>query len=309
MRDVTGNVIAPTIVPPTMVNGVPSLAGFPDNGTKLGELDVYLWQYTEGLVSNMAVAKKNGGLMNDGVLIGALQSITGPVPGLGTALTAAKQLQALVNTTFGEGSVAGRFLNAVFSGNLITNPIETIGQLFSGRTYRYDQYQLAVAYSYHVLGKDLADTNHASDALVIEACKWFIDRLGVFINGLDSLRTLVVDKSAVEYMQRVNICPMITIDINRVNAALQVTGQYMPDGGSIGNWAGTIGVYDKELVALAQQGYNDYYGNLNALKQESASGNTSFLNNVIGTSTGSKTVLYVAIAIVLIIIIIIISRK
>lgn len=324
MRDVSGNIIPSTstasssssitIKPPVMVNGIPSLDGFSEKGTELGKLDTMLWEYTQGYTQNIQSAQNSGGLLNNSQLIGALNTITGPIPQLSVALQVAGKLKSVIDNAFGVGSTVGMFADSIFSGDLIG----AVKSLFNGRTWRYDQYQLATIYSYHILGKDIGDTTHASDELVVEACKYFIDRLGVFINGARTLYAFINplnngirtgrQGSAMEYMILVNENPFITIDANRVNAAYQVVKTYMPDVDIPSNWRGIIGVYDRELVSLAQQGYNNYYGNLAALKQQAASGDTSNLNSSSNTLT-SNSFLYVIIAIVVIIIIIIIIAR
>lgn len=321
-RSVTSTPTSETVLPsgikmPVLVDGVPSLIGFSENGTELGKLDLMLWQYTQGLTTNVQAAQKNGGLLNDPIAISALNSITADIPQIAAAKAAASQLSSAINNTFGVGSVVGRVTTALFSGD----PIGALKAAFSGRTWRYDQYQLATWYSYHVLGRDIGDTTHASDQLVIEACKWFIDRTGVFINGARLFAAFInpMDNdnhftnrpgSPTEYMILVNNNPFVTIDPQRVNAAYQVFRTYFSDlthPGPLGNWRNTIGVYDRELVQLAQQGYNNYYGNLAALKQASASGQTDFLNTVENTGSSNITI-YITIAIVIIIFIILIAK-
>jgi len=302
-----------TIHPPKLVNGVPSLDGFSEQGTKLGQLDLMLWQYTQGLIDNVQSARQSGGLLNNQQLVDVVGGITGDIEGAQEAAALAQKLKGAIDQTFGVGSVVGRFTDSIFSGDIIG----AISGLLSGRTWRYDQYQLATNYSYHVLGKDIGDTTHASDELVIEACKWCIDRLGVFINGARTLYAFINPLkdglytnrpgSPMEYMILVNENPFITIDQARVNAAYNVVRTYMPNVHVPGNWKGTIGVYDRELVALAKQGYGNYYNNLAALKQEVASGNTGVLNST--ESTGSNVIVYVVIAIVIIFLIILIVRK
>lgn len=308
MRDVTGAIVS---MPQATTTGMPSLAGFSENGTELGKLDTMLWEYCEGVRQNLQIARQNNGVL-DPALQNVLAGVSKSIPGATQAIQLASKLKGLIDNTFGAGSVIGRMADVFFHGNVLTNPLSVIKEAFSGRTYRFENYQLGTIYSFHVLGKDIGDTNHVTDALVIESAKYFIDRLGVFINSSTVLYALVdglngTIGSAMTYMKLVNQNPFITTDPQRVNAALLVCQTYMPNDNSVlGNWSQTIGVYDRELIALANQGYNNYGANLAALKQNASSGQTDFLNSEISSSP--NFIIYVIIAIVILFIIISIAR-
>lgn len=293
-----------------MLNVDTALQGFSENGTALGELDKMLYQYCEGVYANMATARQNKGAL-DPVLQNVLASVTATVPGAAQAKAIAGVAYNELEKLVGVGSTLGMVGTALFKGNVISGPINAIKAVFNGRTYRYDQYQLAVAFSFHVLGKDIGDSNHASDDLVIAACKWFIDRLGVFINGATTLYALVDgltphgNGSVLKYTQLVNQNPFITTDLTRVQAALNVVHMYMPDDNSTpGNWSQTIGVYDKELVSLANQGYSNYQQNLNTIKQTIASGNDNILTGTMPIQLKPQYILYIVVGILLIILLI-----
>ena len=227
--------------------------------------------YTNGLAKNILTVQAGGKLDANSAQI--LASVSKSIPGAAEAQQIAGVITNLVDTTLGSGSTAGRVLGALQGSNVLTAPFNAMQALFSGRTYGYDQYQLAVAYWSHVVGKNVGDTNHASDADVLQACKWFIDKLGVYIDGADTLTALLHGPQA--YMALVRTHPYVTLDPVRVQAACEVRQQYMPDDSTTpGNWRNAQGVYDSILVNMVNKGYADTQQDLQIIRQQQSQGST-----------------------------------
>lgn len=185
-----------------------------------------------------------------------LQSASSSVPGLTQALSFVKAGQVILNNTFGVGSFAARLFSDFSTGNVLTAPIAVIKTLLNpgARTFNSDQYAAAQMYQYNVLGKsNITNQNQISDGDVPVALKWFIDRLGVFISGRQHINALI--ESPQKYVSYYGVNGDTTTDMSRVGPASAVAQQYFYQTGSqpAGLWAGTVGVYDEALVALANQ--------------------------------------------------------
>ena len=232
--------------------------------------------YTNGIAKNVLQAQQSNGKL-DAATAQILAAASQSIPGVAQAQQLAGVIVNQVDTTLGAGSKVGRVVTALTSGgNVLTKPFSAMQALFSGRTYGYDQYQLAVAYWFHVVGKNVGDTNHASDADVLQACKWCIDKLGVYIDGADTLTALLHGPQA--YMALVKTHPYVTIDPARVQAACEVRQQYMPDDNTTpGNWRNTQGVYDALLVNMVNKGYADTQQDLQAIRQQQSQGGTDII--------------------------------
>lgn len=259
-----------------------------------------LKDYELGLIANIQQAQANKGLL-DPVSQSVLANVASSIPGAAQAQQLANTVYAGVVKATGVGSLPSRLVAAAFSGNIISAPINEIKAVFNGRTYNSDQYTGAAKYYYYVAGHNVGSTNNLSDSDVIPALKWFIDKTGVFISGqahIDALR-----HSASAYIALVNVNSYTTTDVNRVMAAVAVVQQYMPDNSILGYWAGTVGVYDAELIQLANEGYSNYSQNLQAVKQSAS--NTPNPVTQVSQAYSSPNILLVLLVIYIIIILII----
>lgn len=250
-------------------------------GTAEDDLLSALKQYEQGLIQNIATARQNGGLL-DPVTLGVLQNAIKSVPGAAQAYAFAQTYAAAITQlSGGPGSLASRVVTAAFSGNVLTTPINVLKAVLNGRTYQSDNYWGAVFYRYYVLGEsNITDPNKVTDSDVITGLKWFIDKTGVFISGREHIHAL--QQSAQAYLNLHSVNSDTTTDPARVNAAVQVVKTYMPvDNIPIvpaGSWAGTVGVYDQELVNLVS-GSQQYYNELMAAKQQATQSLTNAVNN------------------------------
>src|ERR1700761_4890028 len=107
--------------------------------------------------------------------------------------------------------------------------------------------------------------------MVLEAMKWFEDKLGVFISGREHLEAL--QKSAQTYMNYYGVNNYTTTDPTRVANAVAVMQRYMPQSGfdqSPGAWANTVGVFDSALVNLVvgSQAYQSALANAKQTYQQ-----------------------------------------
>lgn len=267
-----------------------------------------LKDYEVGLYSNIQTAKQNGGIL-DPVSMQVLQGAAQSVPGAAQAYQLANAAyNGLVQLT-GTGSLPSRLAKAAFSGNVITNPINVLETIFNGRTFNTDNYLGASDYSFYVLGKDLGQSTNVPDSLVPVAMKWFIDKLGIFVSGRAHINQLRNSVNA--YISMVAQNPLTDTDVSRVTAARNVLLQYMPSNNIAGYWANTVGVYDPELIQLAQQGYTNYQSDLQALKQQATGSTTpqaqqtlSTLQSVFSSSNNSGIIIVIIIIIAIIFLIV-----
>jgi hypothetical protein len=220
------------------------------------KLNTMIMQYADGVANAAQFSIKTNTINTITSLV--LQSAAFAVPGLGEALMLLKGASILVNDAFGVGSAAGRVLSDITS----FNPVGLVNDLFNGRTYQYQVYWMAAMYNYYVLGNNKNNQDLMKDGDVWPALKWFIDRTGVYISGTELLQALTI--SADKYLSYYNVNKSITTDRARVEAAVQVAQQWrqgMPinPGEASSNWlpqyrgawTNTIGVFDQQLVNIA----------------------------------------------------------
>lgn len=205
--------------------------------------------YAAGLTGNINQTKSSGLLntVTEGILLGVAIAV---IPGAAVVLAALKIGAIALDKEFGVGAVSSRLVTDI--SNL--NVVGLYNDIFNGRTYQSDQYWAAVYYQYYVLGNNITDTNHVTDADVLPALKWFVDRSGVFISGREHIIGLT--QGPQQYEQYINVNPDTTQDMTLVNAASLMAKKYWPNPGNfassmIGAWKNTIGVYDESLVAIA----------------------------------------------------------
>ena len=171
--------------------------------------------------------------------------------GIAVAALALLKLGSIgLDKLFGVGSESARILTDLSSLNII-GMVETI---INGRTYQSDNYWAAVYYQFYVLGNNITDPDHVTDNDVLPALKWFIDRAGVFISGREHIIGLTTSATAYENYHSVNADT--TTDMTLVNAASLMAKKYWPNPGNFsssmkGAWAATAGVYDAQLIAIA----------------------------------------------------------
>lgn len=220
------------------------------------KLNTMIMQYADGVTNAYQVSVQTNTINTITTLV--LSSAAFAVPGLGEALILLKGASILVNDAFGVGSAAARVLQDITS----FNPVGLVNDLFNGRTYQYQVYWLAAMYNYYVLGNNKTNQNQMKDGDVWPALKWFIDRTGVYISGTELLQALTI--STDKYLSYYGVNKSITTDRARVDAAVKVAQQWkqgMPiNPGDNGNnwlpqykgaWANTIGVFDQQLVNIA----------------------------------------------------------
>lgn len=212
----------------------------------LGQLN----EYTLGLQDAMQVTIGNKTINSITLLV--LQTASTFIPGVSLALGLLKDGTALLSNSFGPGSLSARLFSDL-STNLLTAPVTLVQSILNGRTFNSDQYWGATYYYYFVEGqtKYLNNPNQVSDAQVIPALKWFIDRLGVFISGREHI--IALTQSAQAYMNLYSVNSDTTTDINQVNPAVAVAQQYFNFNGAAGSWNAVQGVYDATLVAIATE--------------------------------------------------------
>lgn len=265
-----------------------------------------LKEYEIGTVANVATSIKNGAITDKNTL--AMMQYIQYVPYVGQILKIGQVVTDAIVKGAGAGSFAGRMATVSFplSGNLLTKPYDIVKALFSGRTYNSDQYYGASDFSFYVKGIDVGSSVHVTDADVIPAMKWYIDKLGIFISG--SAHVNALRKSVQDYINMAKVNAYTTTDVTRVTAAREVVLQYMPYNYVLKQWAMTKGVFDEELLSLAKKGYNDYQSSLLASKQGYQATNSTDVNTLLGTDGTSSTLIYVFAAVVIIIILIIILK-
>jgi hypothetical protein len=216
-------------------------------GDAEGDLLSAVKQYSDGLSNAMSVTTATQTL--NAISAGVLKSISASIPGLSQALAAVNAGQVALNNAFGPGSLAARLFSDI-SSNIIMMPISLVNTIFNGRTYNTDQYWAAQYYKYYVLGQsNVTGINDVADSDVLPALKWFIDRLGVFISGREHI--IALTKSPQAYMDYFSVNADTTTDPVRVDAAYNVASQYFNFNGGPGSWANTVGVYDAQVVDIA----------------------------------------------------------
>lgn len=247
--------------------------------------------YELGYNSSIGVAQQTG-VINP-VAMGALTSITG-VDVAAIAKDAQQVQDALANMT-GAGSVVTRVFAAAtdLSGNPLMIPFKIAQAMFGGRTFNTDNYYGASDFSYYVKGIDVGSSVHVTDADVLPAMKWFVDKTGVFISGRAHINAL--RQSAGNYIAMYAQNNLTTQDPVRVQNAVRVVQQYMTANFVKGGWANCVGVYDNVLLGIA----NASPATLAALKQKYQATDEISAGGLL--SSGS-VYLYVAILIIIVII-------
>jgi hypothetical protein len=206
-------------------------------------------EYSDGVANAIQTAQGSGVLNSICLLVLATASVA--IPLIAAALAIVKVADIVVSDEFGAGSLAARLLSDV-ANNPLTAPVTIVESIFSGRTYESDQYRAAQFYQFYVLGNASANAlNKISDADVVPALKWFVDRTGVFISGAEHILGLAQSPAA--YMNYYGVNNYTTMDQNRVNAASNVAQAYFIQNGVAGSWANTAGVYDAWIATVAQQ--------------------------------------------------------
>jgi hypothetical protein len=186
--------------------------------------------------------------ISEGVLLGVATAVLGPIALIG--LAALKAGAAELDKTYGVGSVSARLLTDI--SNLDITGL--FSDVFNGRTYNTDQYWAGVYYQNYVLGNNVTDETFVSDAQVLPALKWFIDRSGVFISGREHI--IALTQGANQYLALNDVNGDTTTDTALVAAAVVMAKNNWPNPGTyssatLKSWANTVGVYDPALIALA----------------------------------------------------------
>jgi hypothetical protein len=211
-----------------------------------------LEEYTLGLTQAVQVSQSSG-LINT-ITEGVVQTASAIIPGVGLALGILKAIGTEVGNIFGVGSTAARLV-ADITNNLLLAPIALVETLLSpgSRTFESDQYYGAAYYYYYVMGQSKYNNapSQVADSQVPAALKWFIDRLGVFISGREHIQALV--QGASQYMALHSVNSYTTTDTTAVANAVAVAQQYFNFKGTAGSWANTVGVFDVQLIEIANQ--------------------------------------------------------
>lgn len=213
----------------------------------LTSLNEYALGMTNAISVSLGTSTFN--TISEGVVVAASTLI----PGATEAIALLKAGGAVVSNQFGPGSLAAKLL-ADINNNLLTAPIAIVKTLMNpgARTFESDQYEGARFYYYFVQGNTkYQNPNNVADTDVAPALKWFIDRLGVYISGNEHIRAL--SQSAQAYIALAAANAYTTTDLNAVNKAVLVAQTYFNFNGAAGSWAGTVGVFDPALIALANQ--------------------------------------------------------
>jgi hypothetical protein len=205
--------------------------------------------YASGLSGAMTQTKSTNTLniITESVLLGVATAV---FPEAIVVLAALKAGAIALDKTFGVGAASSRIITDLSNLNISG----MISDIFNGRTYNTDQYWAAVYYQYYVLGNNITDINYVSDADVLPALKWFIDRAGVFISGREHIIGLCT--SATAYANYYGVNSDTTTDMTLVNAASLMAKSNWPNPGTFGGnmmgaWKNTAGVYDQALINIA----------------------------------------------------------
>ncbi len=224
-------------------------------GSPESDLLSALKEYSDGITNAVAIAKQSGTLNSLSLLV--LKSASAAIPGVSQALALVGAGQALVSTVFGPGSLAARLAADITSGgNIVSNFINSVSDVFNGRTYQTDNYWGAVYYQFYVLGRNTTNETQVADGDVAVGLKWFIDRLGIFISGREHI--IAIAQSPQAYIKYAAVNSDTTTDPVRVQAAYLVASKYFVgppgnfDQSLRGAWANTQGVFDADIVAIAQ---------------------------------------------------------
>lgn len=230
------------------------------SGTRVGsaedDLLSQLVQYQQGLIEAVQLSQTTG-TMNSitKLVVTGITSVL--VPGLAIALKVLSLAQTPLNNAFGPGSVAARVYSDITSLNFVS----LFNDIFKGRTYNSDQYWGAAFYYFYVEGKNITNQDQVTDAMLMPALKWFIDRTGVFISGRQHIMGLIAGES--DYLQYAQVNSDTTTNTEMVDAAVQVAQKYWLISGTPnenyatfdqslkGSWANTVGVFDTGLTAIA----------------------------------------------------------
>lgn len=208
--------------------------------------------YTLGIQQAVQVSTGNATLNTISAGIVATASVI--VPGVGAIEGILQGASQELDNAFGPGSFAARLLTDI-SSNILTAPYTVVKTLLNpgARTFESDQYEAAWYYYYYVKGisKYYNSPAQVADSQVPEALKWFIDRLGVFISGREHI--IALTQGAQQYISYRSVNAYTTSDLNAVGKAVAVAQMYFNFNAPAGGWANTIGVYDEQLGAIAQQ--------------------------------------------------------
>lgn len=209
-------------------------------------------EYTQGLLQAVQVSQSSGTINT--ITEGIVQTASSFIPGVGIALGILKAIGTEVGNIFGVGSTAARLVADV-TNNLLMAPVALVETLLSpgSRTFESDQYYGAAYYYYYVAGQSKYKNapSQVADSQVPVALKWFIDRLGVFISGREHIEALVQGPS--QYMALHSVNAYTTTDPVAVANAVAVAQQYFNFNGAAGSWASTVGVYDVQLIEIANE--------------------------------------------------------
>jgi hypothetical protein len=211
-----------------------------------------LEEYTLGLTQAVQVSQSSGTINT--ITQGVVQTASALIPGVSLALGILKAVGTEVSNIFGVGSTAARLVADV-TNNLLMAPVAIVETLLSpgSRTFESDQYYGAAYYYYYVQGqaKYKNAPSQVADTQVPVALKWFIDRLGVFISGREHIEALV--QGSAQYLALHSVNAYTTTDPTAVANAVAVAQQYFNFNGNAGSWAGTVGVYDVQLIEIANE--------------------------------------------------------
>jgi hypothetical protein len=211
-----------------------------------------LEEYTLGLTQAVQVSQSSGTINT--ITQGVVQTASALIPGVSLALGILKAVGTEVSNIFGVGSTAARLVADV-TNNLLMAPVAIVETLLSpgSRTFESDQYYGAAYYYYYVQGqaKYKNAPSQVADTQVPVALKWFIDRLGVFISGREHIEALV--QGAAQYLALHSVNAYTTTDPTAVANAVAVAQQYFNFNGNAGSWAGTVGVFDVQLIEIANE--------------------------------------------------------
>lgn len=230
------------------------------SGNQSAENDLLskLLEYQQGLVQAVQLSQQTNTVnsITQALILGITSAL---VPGLAVALKVLSLAQAPLNNAFGVGSVAAR----VYSDLTSFNVVSLFNDIFNGRTYNSDQYWGAAFYYYYVQGQNITNQDQVTDAMVLPALKWFIDRTGVFISGRQHIMGLIAGTST--YLGYAKANTDTTTNTSQVQAAVSVAQKYWKitgtpnenyatfDASLKGSWANTVGVFDTGITAIAAQ--------------------------------------------------------
>lgn len=215
-----------------------------------------LYDYQQGLLEavNLSLSTSTINTITKYVVMGI---VTYFAPYVAVAVKLLSLGDTPMNNAFGPGSVAARIYTDVMGFNVIN----LFKDIFQGRTFNTDQYWGAAFYYFYVLGQNVTSQAKVSDAMVMPALKWFIDRTGVFISGRQHIMGLIAGEEA--YTQYAKANPDTTTNAAQVEAAVLVAQKYWKISGTPGenyatfdqslkgSWGATIGVFDTGLAQIA----------------------------------------------------------